>query len=67
MKLFSKGYCPVAVDYDWPGECLSVWRWLLCSWDFMNADGYREWGVRVFGLVLSNWRSRVKETDESID
>lgn len=51
----------MVVDYDWPNECISLRHWLYHSWNFINADGYRERGVRVLGLVLSNWRDRVKE------
>ncbi len=46
------------LSYGWPKECSSIFNWLLCSWDFWRSEfkPNREWGYRVLGVVVSNYR-----------
>lgn len=47
------------ISWRWCG--LKFWSypgsaWFYHDWDFVNRFGVREWGVRVLGVEVSNFR-----------
>ncbi len=43
-------------EYNKIRECTGFWSWLDCSWAFINRFGIKEWGLRSFGLSISNFK-----------
>lgn len=41
---------PTRRGYSKPSECMNFWAWLWRDWNFVNSDGYREIGSRIFGI-----------------
>ncbi len=37
-------------------ECTNFWYWLNFSWSFTNRFGIQEWGMRLFGWSISNFK-----------
>ncbi len=45
----------IYIAYDWPRECIALANWVFYPWSFINMHGKQEWGIRLLGLVVSNW------------
>lgn len=43
-----------------PNECISFWKWLYHEWNFVNVEKIHEWGIRILGLSISNFKEERK-------
>lgn len=41
-----------------PSDCTSFYTWLFHKWKFVNVEETHEWGVRILGLSISNFKLR---------
>jgi len=51
----------LCIYYDNRKEFNSISPWIFYAWSCLNRFGVDEWGVRIFGVVLSNFIEPLKE------
>lgn len=49
------------ITYDNIKECTHFGYWLMCDWNFVNKEGIREIGFRLFGIAFSNFSPKKSE------
>ena len=49
------------LEYNQMRVCTNFWHWLNFGWNFVNRFGIREWGLRILGISISNFREQIDE------
>ena len=52
------------ITYDKVSECSHFGTWFATSWEFVNKELIREWGIRFLGIVFSNYSEKPSEKEK---